>query len=203
MPRKDKGLPFEVHPGPQKNEKGEAILYATPQSGMKRTLDELDIWFGDKYGIRRGDMTRVFKAFAESAPKWMADGYKIETPIGTFAAKVKLKKDFTNPNDIKNNDAEIDGIDFRITKDFEKEMKYAVGSNGFRYVRKAQSSLILNNIQHLEEALQKSMKANNGYTTVASFAAFSGLTPYSARERLNAWCRGNNPKLQMSRVSHI
>ena len=40
MPRKDKGLPFEVHPGPQKNEKGEAILYATPQSGMKRTLDE-------------------------------------------------------------------------------------------------------------------------------------------------------------------
>ena len=202
MPRKNKGLPFEVHPGPQKNENNEPILYATTQSGYKRTLDDLDMWFGEKYGIRRGEMVRVFEAFMESAPKWMAEGFKIETPIGTFAAKIKLKQDFVNPDDITNNDADIDGIEFRIAKDFEKNMKYAVASDGFRYIRKAQSSLILNNIQHLETALQKSLKANNGYTTVASFAAFSGLTTHSARKQLNRWCHGDNPKLQRSRISH-
>ena len=38
MPRKTKGLAFEVHPGPKKNENGETLLYATTESGRKISL---------------------------------------------------------------------------------------------------------------------------------------------------------------------
>ncbi len=202
MPRKKTGMPFEVHPGPQKDDKGDALLYAAPLSGMKRTLAELEGFFADKYSLRKGEMTRVFEAFMDAAPRWMAEGYKIETPMGIFSAKIKLKRNETSPDNVKHDDVELEGIDCRFSKNFEKALKRNIGSNGFRYVRKAQSSLILNNIQHLEEALQKSLKANHGYTTVASFAAYSGLTKHSARKQLNRWCYGDNPKLQSSRISH-
>jgi len=202
MPRKKNGMPFEAHPTPQKDAKGESLLYVTPQSGLKRTLHELETYFGDKYSIRSGEMTRMFEAFMEAAPIWMAEGYRIETPIGTFSAKIELKRDITNPDDIKHDDVAFKGIDFRPTKQFEKELKYAIGSDGFRYVRKPTSSRILNNLQHLEEALQKSIKANKGYTTVASFARYSHLTEHSARKQLNRWCCGDSPKLQKSRISH-
>lgn len=202
MPRKKYGMPFEAHPTPQKNANGEPLLYVTPQSGLKRTLKELETYFGDKYSIRKGEMSRAFEAFMEAAPKWMAEGYRIETPIGTFSAKLELKRDVTNPDNIKHDDVELKGIDYRPAKQFEKELDIEIGSDGFRYVRKPMSSRIMNNIQHLEEALQKSIRANNGYTTVASFAYYSHLTEHSARKQLNLWCTGNNPKLHMSRVSH-
>lgn len=173
-----------------------------PQSGLKRTLDELETYYGDKYSIRKGEMTRMFEAFMETAPKWMAEGYRIETPIGTFSVKLELKRDITNPDDIKHDDVVLKGIDYRPTKQFEKELDLEIGSDGFRYIRKPLSSRVMNNIQHLEEALQKSIRANNGYTTVASFAYYSHLTEHSARKQLNLWCTGENPKLQMSRVSH-
>lgn len=202
MPRKKYGMPFEAHPTPQKNTNGESLLYVMPQSGLKRTLDELETYYGDKYSIRKGEMSRMFEAFMEVAPKWMAEGYRIETPIGTFSAKLELKRDITNPDDIKHDDVELKGIDYRPTKQFEKELDLEIGSDGFRYIRKPLSSRIMNNIQHLEEALQKSIRANNGYTTVASFAYYSHLTEHSARKQLNLWCTGENPKLHMSRVSH-
>ena len=202
MPRKMNGMPFEAHPSPQKDENGNSLLYVTPQSGLKRTLRDMENYFSDQYSLRHGDMTRVFMAFMEAAPKWMAGGFRIETPIGTFSAKIELKRDITNPDDIKHTDVELKGIDFRPSKEFEKELKISIGSDGFRYIRKPTSSRILNNIQHLEEALHKSIKANNGYTTVASFAMYSHLTEYSARKQLDHWCYGDNPKLKMSPVSH-
>ena len=202
MPRKKYGMPFEAHPTPKKNANGEPLIYVTPQSGLKRTLKELETYFGDKYSIRRGEMTRVFEAFMDAAPIWMAEGYRIETPIGTFSAKLELKRDITNPDDVKHNDVELKGIDYRPAKQFEKELNIEIGSDGFRYVRKPISSRIMKNIRYLEEALQKSIRANNGYTTVASFAQYSHLTEHSARKQLNLWCTGKNPKLHMSRVSH-
>ena len=202
MPRKKNGMPFEAHPTPQKDVNGESLLYVTPQSGLKRSLHDLESYFGDRYSLRKGDMARVFDAFMDAAPQWMAEGFRIETPIGTFSAKIELKRDITNPDDIKHDDVEPKGIDFRPSKQFEKELKINIGSDGFRYVRKPTSSRIMNNIQHLEEALRKSIKANNGYTTVASFALYSHLTEYSARKQLDHWCYGDNPKLKMSCISH-
>ena len=202
MPRKTKGLAFEVHPGPKKNEKGETMLYATTESGRKMSLDDFELWIHDKYSLPRGMMTRVFEAFMEAAPEWMAQGYKIETPIGIFSPRLKMKRDITNPDEVGNTDVEVDGVDCRISKQFEKRMGHSVNTDGYRYVRKTASSKILNDTQRLEEALYKSLKANKGFTTVSSFMQFSGLTKYSADKQLTHWCHGENPKLQRTRINH-
>ena len=202
MPRKTKGLAFEVHPGPKKNEKGETMLYATTESCRKMSLDDFELWIHDKYSLPRGMMTRVFEAFMEAAPEWMAQGYKIETPIGIFSPRLKMKRDITNPDEVGNNDVEVDGVDCRISQQFEKRMGHSVNTDGYRYVRKTASSRILNDTQRLEEALYKSLKANKGFTTVSSFMQFSGLTKYSADKQLTHWCHGENPKLQRTRINH-
>jgi hypothetical protein len=139
MPRKKTGMPFEAHPSPKKTENGEKLFYVKPQSGLVRTLGEFEMWFHDKYSLRQGDMARVFDAMLDGAPEWFAMGYRLETPIGTFSPKLKLKRQVTNPDDIHLDDVELDGIEFQPSKSFVKNLKYAIGSDGFRYVCKPQS----------------------------------------------------------------
>ena len=202
MPRKKTGMPFEAHPSPKVAENGEKLLYVKTQSGLVRTLSEFEMWFHDKFSLRQGDMNRVFEAMLDGAPEWFAAGYRIETPIGTFSPKLKLKRQVTDPDDITHDNVELDGIEFQPSKSFIKNMEYAVVRDGFRYIRKPQSNRLLNNQQHLEKALQQCIK-ERGYATVASFAAHSGLTDHSARRQLDKWCFGDNPKLQFSRFGRI
>ena len=129
-------MPFEAHPSPKVAENGEKLLYVKPQSGLVRTLSEFEMWFHDKFSLRQGDMNRVFEAMLDGAPEWFAAGYRIETPIGTFSPKLKLKRQVTDPDDISHDDVELDGIEFQPSKSFIKNMEYAVVRDGFRYVRK-------------------------------------------------------------------
>jgi len=202
MPRKKEGMPFESHPSPMKAENGEPVLYVKPKSGLKISLDDLEKWCLGRNAIRNGDMTRVFDAFIDGAVFWMSRGYRIDTPLGTFAPKIGLKRKVTDPDDVKHDDVELKGIEYQSVKPFEKELKIAIGADGFRYVRRPVSSRIMKNKEHLEKALQESLKANNGYTSVSSFSYYSGLSEHSARKQLDHWCYGNSARLQRSRVSH-
>ena len=201
MPRKKNGMPFEVHPGPRKAASGEKLLYASPQSGMKKTLQEVEDFYSYKYSFRRGDLPRLFEAFLDIASMAMSMGYRIETPIGVFSPKLGMKRKLTNPDEVKHDDVRLEGIDYKCAKAFTKNLRCEIGHEGFRYVRQPLSSRIIMNEQHLEEALRKSIKYNKGYTTVHSFANFSGLTEYSARKVLNRWCSGKSPRLMSSMVS--
>ena len=202
MPKKKNGMPFEAHPSPMKTENGENLLYVKPKSGLKMSLEDVETWSLGRNAIRKGDMGRVFDAFMDGAAYWMSRGFRIETPIGIFSPKISLKRQETDPDNIHHDDVELQGIDYQSAKPFEKELKIKIGTDGFRYVRIPVSSRIMNNQEHLEKALQESIKANNGYTTVRSFSFYSGLTEHSARKQLARWCHGNNPKLQMSRIAH-
>ena len=51
----------------------------------------------------------------------------------------------------------------------------------------------------LEQILRNTIQKQDGYITVGLFALHSGLTSYSARKQLNAWCEGDNPKLLKTR----
>ena len=195
-------MPFEAHPSPLKAENGEKLLYVKPLSGRTRTIQDIENLYADRYSLRKGDMLRAFDAFMDIASQWMAEGYRIETPIGTFAPKIKLKRHVTDPDEIQHDDVELDGIDYQSIKPFEKALKYKIGVDGFRYVRKPTSSKLMSNLQHMEKALRRSIEANKGYTTVSSFALYSGLTEHSARNQLNKWCYGDSPKLQRSRFGH-
>ena len=203
MPRKKQGMPFEVHPSPMKDENGKNLLYIKPLSGRKITMKEIDHQWASSHAMKDGELIRAVDAALEHIIYWMTEGYRIETPIGTFEPKLRLKQPKTETDKVRSDDAELQGIDFMPSKKFEKTLKIKISRNGFRYIRRPDSSSLMRNEQYLIEALQKSIKANNGYTTVNSFATYSGLTVYSARKRLNSWCHGEHPMLQCSHFGHL
>lgn len=196
MPVKKVGMPFEAYPGPQKGKDGQNALFVRPKSGLRMTMADLENYCSIGYSLRKGEMTRVFQTFAEVASQFMSRGYTIETPIGIFEPKLEMKRRVTNPDEVSHNDVQLEGIQVRVSKSFKKALKQEIGSDGFRYVRKPSSSRLMKNDEHLLKALDKSLQANYGHTTVASFAFHSGLTDYSARKRLNMWCNGEKPLLK-------
>ena len=196
MPRKTHGMPFETYPSPQKGDDGQNTLFARPRSGLRMTIDELEKYCSTGYSLRKGEMTRVFLTFEEVASKFMSQGYTIETPIGTFEPKLEMKRKVTNPDEVKHDDVQLEGIQVRVAKSFKKALKANIGSDGFRYTRRPSSKRLLTNDEHLLKALEKSINVHRGYTTVASFAFHSGLTDYSARKKLEKWCYGETPFLK-------
>ena len=199
MPHKTNGMPFETYPSPRKDENGQKVLFAKPVRNRKITLDELEGFCASSYSIRNGEMTRALQAFMKGASQFMSKGYTIETPIGIFEPKLTMKRRVTNPDEVTHDDVQFDNIQFRSSRTFKKTMKYAIGSDGYRYVRKTHSSRLLANEAQLLKALQKSIDANNGHTTVSSFSYYSGLTDYSARKILTHWCCGDKPLLKSER----
>ena len=196
MPKKKNGMPFEAYPGPNKDDNGQKLLFVRPARGRRMTLAELENFCAVGYAIRKGDINRALQAFIDAASDFMSQGYTIETPIGVFEPKLAMKRPVVDPDDVQHDDVEFDGIQFRVSKEFKKEVKRHLGSDGFRYVRKPSSTRLLANEEHLLKALQKSLDANKGYTTVADFVYYSGLTTYSARKRLNKWSYGEHPRLK-------
>ena len=196
MPIKKNGMPFEAYPGPNKDDDGQKLLFAKPARGRRMTLTDLENYCTMGYAVRNGDLSRVFQIFIDVASKFMSQGYTIETPVGLFEPKLAMKRPVVNPDDVRHDDVEFDGIQFRVSKSFKKKVKLQLGSDGFRYVRKPSSTRLMANEEHLQKALQKSINVNNGYTTVADFAYYSGLTVYSARKILNKWCYGEHPRLK-------
>lgn len=160
------------------------------------TMDELEKYCSTGYSLRKGEMTRVFLTFEEVASRFMSQGYTIETPIGTFEPKLEMKRKVTNPDEVKHDDVQLEGIQVRVAKSFKKALKANIGSDGFRYTRRPSSKRLLTNDEYLLKALEKSIHVHRGYTTVASFAFHSGLTDYSARKKLEKWCYGETPFLK-------
>ena len=197
MPRKTCGMPFEVHPSPHKNSEGKNVLYARPLSGQKLTLKQVDDYCASHSYLRQGELTRTFPSFIDAMGHWLAQGYRIETPLGTFEPKVKLRRELTDPELVKHDDAVFDGIDYHSSADFERQVSKWI-DRGYRYVQTPQSAALKDDEPGLAMALRQSIDRNKGYTTVADYARASGLTKYSARQQLNKWCQGQNPKLMRS-----
>lgn len=103
---------------------------------------------------------------------------------------------------IVHNDVEFKGIEFKPSAEFTNELKKKVAREGFRYVHKTDSSVLMANEAFMEQALRKSINAEGGYTTVASFQFYSGLTKYSAAKKLWRWCIGDSPRLKERRLGH-
>lgn len=103
----------------------------------------------------------------------MAMGYRIDTPIGSFVPKLALKREITDPDKVRNSDVMLDGVDYNPGKTWNKAIEGWL-FNGFLRVDNPNVHEVLADKKQLEQALQKSLRG--GYTTVSSFAYFSGLT---------------------------
>lgn len=193
MPRKTNGMPFEIHPSPKKAENGKNILYVRPRSRQKITMEQLDYYCANRYALRPGELTRAFRAFIEATGYYLSEGYRVETLIGSFAPKIGLKRELTDPDEVKTTDVLFEGIEYKSVKEYEK----SVLSNlrGFRRANNPNVQQLMADEDHLNKALQANLERYHGYVTARSFAHSANITYYSARKQLDKWCEGDNPRL--------
>ena len=197
MPRKNKGMWYEVHPTPMKGNDGRNLMYVRPKSGMKLTMKELEESCERYSGLRYGELSRAFDVFIRVAGTYLADGYRVETPIGTFAPKLALRRQITDADEVKDRDVRLDGIEYTPGKLWNEEM--AKWLQGFRRFDNPDTQEIMADKEKLEEVMRQCINRNNGFITAGMFARFTGLTLYSARKQLNAWTKGENPKLLITK----
>ena len=197
MPRKTDGIEFEIHPRPTKDEDGKPLLYVRPAKGRKKSFKELETFCNKYRGLRTGELQMVFDVVMDVVGLWLSDGYRVETPIGSFAPKLKLLGEHTDPKTIHGRDVRYAGIEFIPTKEFIKE-----GGNNREGFRKSQESVGNSQMydeKAMDEALHRSMKL--GYTTIPEFMIFSGLKRDSAKTYLDSLCKGDHPRLWKVRES--
>lgn len=193
MPRKTDGMPFEIHPSPKKTKDGRTILYVRPRSSQKITMEQLNDYCAENYALRPGELTRAFRAFIQATGYYLSKGYRMETLIGSFAPKIGLKRELTDPDEVKNYDVQFEGIEYKSVKEFEKSVLSWL--DGFRRVNNPNVQQLMADEDHMNKALQENLKRYNGYVTTRSFTYFANITYYSARKQLDAWCQGGNPRL--------
>ena len=104
MPRKKDGMLFEVHPTPAKGKDGKNIVYVRPAMHYKLTMQGLEDFCNRNYHSPYGEMMRAFDYFLRAAGELMAMGYRVETPIGSFALKLKIMGEHTDPMRVTSRD---------------------------------------------------------------------------------------------------
>jgi hypothetical protein len=197
MPRKTDGIEFEIHPRPTKGKDGKPLLYVRPAKGQKRSFTELEDFCNKYHNLRPGEMQMVFDVIKDVVGNWLSDGYRVETPIGSFAPKLKLLGEHTDPKTIRGKDIVYAGIDFIPSKDFIKEG----GKNreGYRKSGAQVGNSQMYDEKAMDEALRCCMKL--GYVTIPEFMIYSGLKRDSAKCYLDSLCEGENPRLWKVRES--
>jgi hypothetical protein len=196
MPRKNNGMWYEVHPTPVKGGDGKNLVYVRPKSGMKLSMKQLEDYCESNHSLRYGELSRAFDVFVRVAGRFLAEGYRIDTPIGSFAPKLSLAKQITDADEVKDRDVRLDGVEYNPGKLWDKEIKKWL--DGFRRYHNTDTQEMLADKDKLEQLMRECIQKHNGYITAGIFARYSGLTLYSARKQLQEWTRGENPKLLMT-----
>ena len=197
MPRKTDGIEFEIHPRPTKGEDGKPLLYVRPVKGRKRSFKELEDFCYKYRGLRTGELQMAFDVMMDVVGLWLSDGYRVETPIGSFAPKLKLLGEHTDPKTIHGRDIEYAGIEFVPSKEFIME-----GGKNHKGYRKSQAQVGNSQMyddKAMDVALRRCMR--RGFTTIPEFMIYSGLKRDSAKAYLDSLCTGDHPRLRKVRES--
>lgn len=191
MPRKTDGIEVDIHPGPKKGEDGKPLLYVRPVKGRKKSFKDLEDFCVRYRGLRTGEMGHVFEAVMEVAGLWLSKGYRVETPLGSFAPKLKLLGEHTDPSTITGRDIVYDGLDFVASKEFISEG----GQNreGYRKSQAPVGNSQMYDPKEMDKALERCLRL--GHVTVPVFMAYSGLKRDSAKSYLDSLCKGDHPRL--------
>jgi hypothetical protein len=189
---------YEVHPTPVKGDDGKNLLYVRPKSGLKLTMKELEEYCERINVLRYGELSRAFDAFIRAAGRYLAEGYRIDTPIGSFAPRLSLTKQTTDPDAVKDRDVRLDGVEYNPGKLWNEAMKK--WHDGFRRYDNPNTQELMADKDKLEQMMRECIEKHNGYITAGMFSRYSGLTLYSARKQLNEWTKGDNPKLLKTRM---
>lgn len=198
MSRNEGGMPFEVHPAPLKDKEGNNYVYVRPAGKQRRTMEDLDAYCARHYAVQPGEVTRLLNIFMEVTKMWLADGDRIETPFGSFAPKIGLRKEKTIADRVGAGDVMLQGIEFTPTQEYVQKVAHWI--HGFYPVGNPDTKKLTADKPHLERALQRTIIEQDGYADVRSFMRHSGLTYYSARRQLDKWCEGDQPHLLRTKM---
>lgn len=138
----------------------------------------------------------MLDVFIRAAGRFLAEGYRIETPLGSFAPKLSLTRQVTDPDEVRDRDVQLDGVEYNPGKLWDKEMER--WHDGFRRAENPNTLEILADKEKLELKMRECIARHGGYITAGMFALYTGLSKYSARKQLNAWTEGENPKLLLT-----
>ena len=197
MPRKTNGIVFEIHPRPTKGEDGKPLLYVRPAKGNKKSFKELE-YFCNKYrNLRPGELQMVFNVVIDVVGMWLSDGYRVETPLGSFAPKLKLLGEHTDPKTIHGRDIMYAGVEFIPSK--ELIMEGSQNREGYRKSPAPVGNSQMYNEKVMDAALQRCLSM--GYITIPEFMRFSYLKRDSAKNYLDSLCEGAHPRLRKVRES--
>ena len=192
MPRKTDGIYFELQPRPTKGDDGKPLLYAEPVIERKYDLDDIDDFCTRYRHTSRGEMKRLFDLLGEVTAMWLSKGYRVETPFGSFAPKLKLLGDHTEPDKVLGRDVRYGGIEFIPSKQFVSDADCSL--KGFRRLKTPVGNSQMYDPEAMDEALRQSLR--NGFTTVSTFMMFSHLKRKSAKTFLDSLCMGEHPRLR-------
>ena len=198
MPRKEDGMPFEVHPSPKKDEQGRNLLYAIPMQQLSVTLEELDDYCCVNSGLSRNQLVSVFNYFVNAAAEYLSRGERIVTPMGTFAPRLALNGQFVDPADVHADDVRLRGVDFQPSKAFME--KIHEWSYGFHRAPNYRSKDIRPTDQQLQQALRQCLDNNDGKVTVTFFLNYCDLSRHLAQRYLDSLCQGEHPQLARSHM---
>ncbi len=193
MPRKKDGMLIELLPRPTTGEDGKPLLYARPAIGFKYTIRAIDDFCNKYRGMSSGDMIRLFECFLDVATTLMRDGSRVETPIGSFAPKLKLDGDYTDPTKVKSKNVSLASIEFIPSKRFQQLLDE---KNPYGYRRKP--DVVKRHPQTDPDVLEATLQLclRRGYTTTNRFAATADLKYQTAKRYLDGLCMGEKPRLR-------
>ena len=192
MPRKTNGVLYELYPRPTKDEDGKPLLYAEPVITMKHSTRGLDEFCADYRGMTRHEVENALEVACNVCAMWLSKGHRVETPFGTFAPKIRLLGDHSDPDRVTGKDLVYAGIEFIPAKQFVTDSDCS--REGFRRDDRFTKPKRVQGQEELMEALRKSIF--NGYITVKTFMIRSGMKQTTARNFLDSLCKGDTPLLR-------
>lgn len=184
-------------PTPAKGRDGRNIVYVRSAMRDKLSIQAVDDFCSRNYGLRYGELTRAFEVFKMAAAELMAMGHRIDTPIGSFAPKLTLSREITDPGDVRDSDVCLAGVEYGPGKQWDRAL--IKWHEGFCQVEKPDTLRLMADETRMEKALRENLEAYHGYVTVRSFAHYSGLTYYSAHKQLDRWCEGQSARLMKTK----
>jgi hypothetical protein len=199
MPRKTDGIEFEIHPRPTKGEDGKPLLYVRAAKGKKMSSELFLSNCKKNHPVFADVIEPVINAVLDDLGRLLTDGYRVDTPFGSFAPKLRLLGDHTDPKTITGRDIVYDGIDYKPSKDFIKQ----AGKNrlGFRKSDSPVGNSQMYDEQAMAEALRQSL--GPGFVTIPIFMFHSGLKRDSATKYLDSLCEGDHPRLKKYRIGRL
>lgn len=192
MPRKTDGILFELQPRPTKGDDGKPLLYAQPVVERRCDVDAIDEFCAKYRHTSKGEIKHLFDLFSEIATMWLRKGYRVETPFGSLAPKLKLLGEHTDPEKVTGRDVMYGGIEFIPSKQFVKDADCS--HDGFRLKLGSVGNSQIHDPKAMEEALRQSTAMQ--HVTIQRFMYYSGLKYQSAKRYLDNLCKGDSPCLQ-------